>query len=128
MLKDNFLNPQLKEEPADVPAASGLDWNAIIEQLLKSGATVASAVLMANAQTGQNHTAAQVPQYIINQVPSNNQGSNQNNNNGNGNNNTAPKTSTQTVFGMSTEVIVIIVVGLLLVAGFAFYYFTKVKK
>ena len=127
MLKDNFLNPQLKEEPADVPAASGLDWNAIIEQLLKSGATVASAVLMANAQTGKNNTAAQVPQYIINQVPNSNQGNNQNNNNNNGNNNAAPKTSTQTVFGMSTEVVVIVVVGILLVAGFAFYYFKNKK-
>ena len=126
MLKDNFLNPQLKEEPADVPAASGLDWNAIIEQLLKSGATVASAVLMANAQTGKNNTAAQVPQYIINQVPNTNQGNNQNNN-GNSNNNAAPKTSIQTVFGMSTEVVVIVVVGLLLVAGFAFYYFKNKK-
>ena len=126
MLKDNFLNPQLKEESADVPAASGLDWNAIIEQLLKSGASVASAVLMTNALTGKNNTAAQVPQYIINQVPNTNQGNNQNNNNGN--NNAAPKTSTQTVFGMSTEVVVIVVVGILLVAGFAFYYFTKVKK
>ena len=148
MKADNFLSPQLKEDPGvntgnpyedayydnfnssdydNIPETSttttpGFDYLGLIQTLVQSGATIGAAVIQANAHTGHNFNTGQIPQYILNPGS----GNNQNSSNG-GNTKTTTPAKPGTILGMSTEVFVILCIGIVLVGGFAVYYFITKK-